>query len=723
MGAEHERISRNYNERTKVAVQNVAVLQSELDTLLETMRQDVSSVNNQLAQLGDAFMDERRVIEQQRGAALADLDAEIVTLEADTETAERQLAGMPEATAEQKQNMISQFEAKKVRAESELNTRTEAKKAQLDFEYQEVIEKLTKQIEDASNIQDNRSKSREWGLQKAQDAAEQEVREFQRPRLIEEDGLRAIKEQKEAQLAELTAAAKADITSFKNSNQQKLGVVLTEYDELERGHANEITAIMIQFDKQQQKLTELHRAAIEERDRERADALLALRKAHEQRKQAILDQIQSRMRDEEERELRESLRISEDQHMGEVECVKNVLHQMISRMQELQEKITLLQIQQTEATTALNTQEEEQKRRNEEAFDASLEILRHARERHLSEVEEIDRRKEVVLREADQINKDIQSLNVSLQMKMTQLEFQYGLSLQQLRSSVEEFELRGRRLNNKIEIQKLKLQEAEQSTVETQEMTQQLEDGFDTTTKEYTKEVHEQMEARLMLAKSEPTHIFNEIQSLKVALTAELEGLLRKIEAARAKTIRIMDRLMMERTHVLDEMELQVRVEFEERARSMTVQYERRMELMNASFSESDNAHRQQMVQLKLIINEKAKTTREEYLRQIDELQSQKECLIREGQTLDESIASLMHRECPICDEKRKLLNTLKINAGRLCAKIVSLRKQGEKSDAMMNTIFLDPTTKKRPGTSLIAMPKIRKPDLAKSHRPVLLKV
>jgi hypothetical protein len=88
---------------------------------------------------------------------------------------------------------------------------------------------------------------------------------------------------------------------------------------------------------------------------------------------------------------------------------------------------------------------------------------------------------------------------------------------------------------------------------------------------------------------------------------------MRKIEAAEAKIMRITDRLA-ERTHLLDEMELQVKAEFEERARNMALQYERRTGLMNASFSEAENPHRRQMVQLKLIGTEKAKMTRDEYL-------------------------------------------------------------------------------------------------------------
>jgi hypothetical protein len=726
MGAEHERISRDYKERTKAAVRSIEVLRSKLDTLLETLRQDASSADGKLKRLQDAFMNERRVIEQQRAAALADLDAEIASLEVDSEKAAEQLAGMPEATEEQKQIMNSQFEAKKSRARGDLNARTDGMKAQLDLEYREVIQKLTEQIDDAASNERVLSNSLARELEKAEGAAGQEVRAFQRTRLIEEDRLRAIREEKETQLAELTAAADSDITSFKNSNQQKLGVAMTEYDDLERAHASEITAIMIQFDNQQQKLAELHRAAIEERDRERAEALHALQKAHEQRRQAILDQIQNRMRDEGERELRESLRISEDQHMEEVESVKDVLQMMASRMQELQEKIAQLQIEQTEARAMLAGQEEDQKLRRQEALDASLEVLRQARERHLGEVEEIDRRKEIVLREADKINGEIQLLNDSLQVKMTQLEFQYGMSGRQLKSGVEQFEVQGRRLNNKIDIQKLKMQEVDHSTAERQQETQRLEDGFDTTREGYVKEVQEEMEATLRLVKSEPADVFDEIRSLKKALTAELEDLMRDIEAAKAKTIRITDRLMMERAHLLDEMELQLRVEFEERSRSLTVQCERRMEVMNADFSEADNVHRHQMVQLKLTIDKRAKMTRDEFLAQIDELQSQKECLIREQHTLDESIASLMHRECPMCGEKRKLLNMFKTNEGHLCAQIRSLRIQGGKSDEMMDKIFVDPTAKKRRAKSLIdvpIMPTIRKPDLTKSHRPVVFKL
>jgi hypothetical protein len=475
---------------------------------------------------------------------------------------------------------------------------------------------------------------------------------------------------------------------------------------------------MKQFAQQEDRLVHMQREAMERRDRERADAFAALRQAHEERKTAIIQSLARRAREEEEVELRKSLEWEMNSHSGSVTTVEHNLEAMKGRMEDLEARIAEAQTQQTEVVERIKMMEEENHRKRKLAIASQEAMLRDARRRLADEAKEIERRKDNVLAESDSINTAIKSLQGELERTVTQLEVDYHIQKQTAGANLEDVERKRRRLVSHVDQQQSLIREAQEQYISTTTQAMQLELAIGGEIEQFEQKQKNEMEANFSYAQGKAMEMAMQLSNVANMFRTELDELMAQLELARATTDRVANRLLIERSHLVQEIELSMTTAAEEERAIINTRAAERVRACEIQFMDQRQECDESMLEKRIRHKRLLEELRMEYGDNESELEEQKEILQDEEGELDEIIQRLSERECPACEQQKAVLYALQERQRLLSQKVLSMHRRSGKSDEMLDMVFAERVSVSRPVTSsgipkvLIKRPSTRSPAL-----------
>jgi hypothetical protein len=270
-----------------------------------------------------------------------------------------------------------------------------------------------------------------------------------------------------------------------------------------------------------------------------------------------------------------------------------------------------------------------------------------------AEAGEIDRRKEIVLKESGAVKDAIQSLQSDLRRKVSQLEVEYQIQRQLLGNGVEDAARRQRRLIANVDQQKMRIQQAQQTYISRATEAIQLEEAIPGEIQQFERQLKDEMQAGFSFAHQQAIDLANQLACVQGALSKELEELVAQLEAAQATAKRVADRLLLERAQAIEEIGTTLTVAAEESRNVTNARFIERMEALEVQFIDDRQANDESMLERKGKQKRRLEALCEERSARIEELEAEKVALTEEQMELDEAIELMSHRECP---ESRQLL-------------------------------------------------------------------
>jgi hypothetical protein len=717
---EREEVSVEYRAMVGDVALEIDRLMDEKAKIAATIEKNRKDRDGWVAALEEKHLEERRAVEHERRVEMEETERQVDGLKENIRIIEGKRSELPDILARDRKVLDAELDELRSASALELADRAQRFRPELKAKYEEIVDRLTEE----HDMYDKKVKDMRSLLRRAAGAAElflDQVREATRGHMLVREKLRNDKRAKRAELEALIAQKAAELKEFTGEWHQRLAGVVGLYEDTQRAHAQEITSTVKAFQDQQELLVELQREAIQARDRDRADALASLRRAHEQRQKALLESIERQQRAEEEEELRNALNAESDAHVRKISSLQGSIDAIQARLDELRARVSEVQKANVRSTEAIKHETKEREKRRDQAMDASRAIIQEAQRRISHEAEEIHLRRENVVKEADELSSALHTLEAEIPAKIAELQFQYQIEEQMLTTNVNDVRTRHRRLSSNVDQQKLRIQEIEETYIVKATEATQFELQMADATEDYQKQLTREYEESFRLAKEQPVKLTEEIAMTERAFTLEIEEIAACLAAERARAQRISDRVLLERAHAIEQIELASEAEFQARRQYLEAESAKRRELAESNFLDEQQNYTELILLAKTEGVSRIEKLRKEMQQVIAQLEARKAAPAEEQTELDETLEVLLNRECEGCVQSKEILAALKVKHEDLIQKVMRMRQRNGKTDQMLNSIFTGneavPRVIARPSTP--PRPIIKKPQPARPLNPL----
>jgi hypothetical protein len=475
----------------------------------------------------------------------------------------------------------------------------------------------------------------------------------------------------------------------------RMASAMTAYEKGEREHAAETSAVMRQFDQTRDELTDLHRQAIEGRDRERADALASLRRMHQERQKMVLDEISAKLKTEQEEELRNLLKLQENAHDTEVKAVEQKLCDVRTRLTDLESRIG--EIQEDQAARAAKIADEAAGNQQRETHERCA-IVQRARQALAEHSETIERRKSNIIGESDAI--DIDGLQGELSRRMCQIQEDFHIG--------DGLDMDKRRLLARINQQNNQLKGLQQDFIRKRSNSLSSEESMLQEAHAFEQQLTDEMKEKMGKERKRSLALEAKVAEVRNVLMAQFEELIARLEAAKAAAIRAADRHLIERARVLEECPFQFEFASSVRMGNLEDGFHARMARHQQKMDIVQEEHMERVSAAQLINQQRLDKLRATERDKINELNGKVAGLKVDERELDLAIELITTRECPDCTRKRELLMVLKDKVYEQHQRLVTLNAQITTAGKMMDRQFIikGPT----PAVRRPVMPVIKRP-------------
>lgn len=718
MAAEHEQISREFQERKAAATAKIRQLTNQVKTMTESLNDQNATTKTRLKELEKTMLDNREIINEERRTKLDRQNDNIKELSEVLEKKRLEIDAENSKSSIQIRDIEKEYENKC--KEEELKTEKEIFDAmeKINKEYNPQIDTLNRMIDEAE-VQ--RGISLERLRKSALTSAEQSENELQELNKRHEEERKRYKAQlnKQKEIYHNVQAEKdADIEELKHKMQQTLGAAMTGYDTLEKQHAEEISNIMRQFEDQQKKLTDLHRLSLENRDRRRADELSRLKAEHEQRKQEILFRIEQQMKMEAEKAVNETVEKANESHTKEVTSIKTMILDIKGRMELLQMKIDgLYKLHNQKLEQMMQDQDEslrEDLKKLQEKGESEKAEIKDLKQRLMNETQEVDRRKDIIMKEANELDQNIHEMHEKFEKKMSMMESQFNASKKNISKSQNELSTRQHQLTVQMVDQTAKIVQLGEIAEKKESEANEFEASFDKKKEEFATETRSKAQQELDECMMKPREFESEMEELRETLQAQMKSLEEQLAIAKQNTEKTTQLMMIERAQALEEAETELKLQYEERVNDIKENHEKRLELMLSELHDARILHEMKMQDLRSNFDEQMSGNENQFQDLLKELNEEKEELEKQTQALNDQINELEHRECPYCIQKKQNIRELLVKKDEYSQRLANMRKQVLLTDEKMNVIF--PQRKKRAANSSLLFTVSQHPRIITPH-------
>lgn len=557
-------------------------------------------------------------------------------------------------------------------------------------EYEQKVRDLQHQIDDLE-----RERQRRFDELEKKHSAELKLTELE---ILEEnkshqEKLKNINDQlKEvkANLRKVLEEKARDIEEFKHQKQQLMGEAMHGADSVEKERAQKITEIMKKFDDQQKRLMELHQMSVEKRDKYRADALMKLKNEHDQRKEKILKNFEKRIEVETEKNLKDAEEKEKEKHDENIGMIEGRLREVQGRIQMLQLKMDgLAKMQKDRLADLIGDSDKDLASDLQKAQeDGNSDAIANLKERLNNESYEVERRKGIVLQEAEQINENLHTMQDNFQRKLAQMEHQFNASKQHLKQQDREVTIRKDHLVQEVGKQRKKINELSKLADEKVAEADDFERTYDHQREEFRNQTKSEYDRNLEKEKNKPLEFERQMSELKITLTEDINDLQAQLDEAKKNTEKMTEFMMKERSQLLEETEVEINLHYEEKKKILDESHSKRIEAILNDLQEAQESNMQRINEIETNFEETMSSNKQNFIDYMEELRNEEIGLTAESRKLDEQIHILTNAECKDCVAKKEILRQLLAKKKEIQSRISNLSEEAQEFEVQMNYMF-----------------------------------
>ena len=661
MASEHERISREYQERKQANEQMAKDLDVNIARTRVIVEREEAAAQMKLKKMEQDFTNQKKHEVNEAKKRIHGLENE----QSKTKTLiEEMKFGLEKEKVEMAAKIQEKIEDKRkemARAAEVTKEEVERDRQATEAEYQAKYDAVNSDIEKVQEARKAQQAEMTRVLFENMDNLENEDRE---ERAKHETGVGNLNRELDKAKKELKMAQQQkeqSLSDLKRMQQKKMGTALAEVEKNEKTRMEKINTLMRKFDEQQKKLTFLHQLTVEQLDKEKAEAILRLKKEHEMRKEMIILQVEARVREEIEREMAKAADVEAANHEDLLKDIQQRIEQVNSRIDVLKTKLDGLERTMQDKLDDLladvdpSLANELREIAMGKDIDRGNELVSKLRNASL----DVERRKEMVLNESNAISKNLDAMRSDFEMKMAKIEQEYAMNKQQLIGIQRNSEEKQETLNRKMDTQQKQLRDLSNNVQAKEREADAFENGLETEKQRYEQDTKGSYEASLEHARSEPKSFQDEMVRFRDSMALEMNKLKEQLDLAKANTDMITNLRMKERQDAFEEIETQFQLLAEERQRVIQDHHREKMEELHAKREhtrQKQNAQRQEMEQdFNSIFDERKAEFEEKY----QEYFMEKEELRKLNESLTKKIQDAETQECPKCVAKKDVLRRL----------------------------------------------------------------
>lgn len=661
MASEHERLSREYQERRHANEQMEKELDMDIARTKVAVERAQAATQMRLKKMEQDFTGKKqREIEEakQKAQGLEDQKKKLKTfvekLKFDVEKEKADMAmEFQEMVVKKKEAMQHEMELTK--------QEVEADKKETETWYKEKCDAVTVDIETLKQQRKAQQEEMSRLLFEDQDTAEQDD---SNEREKHEDGVRGLKDtlkERKKELVRVRGQKDQALSDLKQSQQKRMSSSLANSEQNEKQRLEQINALMKKFDEQQNKLTYLHQLTVEQLDKEKAEAILRLKHEHEMRKQTIILQVEAQIREEIEKRMARAAEVEEEEHQNLLKDIQKRIDGVTSRVDLLNMKLEGLERATKDKLDELlkdmdpNLVKELQEIAKNGNTDRGNELVNRLR----SATVDVERRKQLVVKESNAITANLNAMKSDFEMKLAKIEQEYETNKQRLLGAQKNSEIKKEQLNDQMNAQQKRLEDLSQAAAFREKEASNFEKNIETEKEKYQETTKDSYEASLAQARNEPKTVEEEIKQFKESATLEMSQLKDQLELAKANTERITEYRLKERTDAFEEIEVELETKFSERRQAFEDHHVKRMQELH---DKRDRARKKQN-ELRMEVEQELGEIFDERKRAFEEKYHEyflaKEELRERNESLAKEIEDLETKECPKCVAKKETLRRM----------------------------------------------------------------
>lgn len=731
MAAEHEKISRDYQQRHNKAVEEATKLEAQIQELKMTIESESANSQSRIQRMEESMkadfqrrQDDLQILLTQYSEHLKFLEAEDSSIQQSHEyektTLETRLARLQEeyeekigkeqrsqdeAVAVIRQNLESQYKVIFDSIADEMNEEDVKRGKQLD-EYQQQKLQRVKQAE---------KELRELGK-----ANEREKVKMQKVVADAKERLKAVKEQRNI-----------DISELKQARQSQLGAHMQELDDIQHKQALELNRIFKAFDEQQKRLGEVQRKSVGMKNKQKMETVAAMRKEHERRKQAIIEEIDQQREDETQEEVQK--RIDEMKKSGPVtmESLDKRQGDLKTRMDKIMNKIDSLiekgeeknnssssavqmplQTSNSQNKLIKNEKKQESPARSSQKIlplnplvkqeDSEEEISKLAQISQRSDVvqnedvnnelrrsiQDANRRRNSVLEESKSLRKDISDLSSNFENKFLQIEHQFHATKSSLTQKKELLINQENYISNNVMNQEKKLDELDKRINLKNQIVEEMEQVFEKDKEEFTEKIKKEQEAKLEAARGTGEEAELMMYEVRMDFQSRMAAINEKLANAKLATEKITAYMLKSRAQAIEEAQTELTVGYDEKVKFMNEQHKLKLQQYDNDVNNKKKEFEDEVSKTKEETDEKSVEAEKTYLERKSELEEERQNLMNELDELEKKLNELLNTECKDCVRKKGILAALLQKKKGLETKIEDLHEVSTKLEYKMNAIF-----------------------------------
>ena len=360
------------------------------------------------------------------------------------------------------------------------------------------------------------------------------------------------------------------------------------------------------------------------------------------------------------------------------------------------------------------------KARNDELLREIQEGERHKEQMQqtrlnlLHQTAEVDRTKNMILKEVDQINTNLSTVKEDFEKKMIQISNQFLAQKSMMESRAKEVDKKHEGLQSKISDQKQKIDELTVIADNKENEAKEFEESIDSQKEAFQKETESSFQENLESIQKMPDTFGEELTRVNEDIQSRIQEVSKLIEEEKVNTDKTTKMLLNERDSLFKKVEKQINQEFEDRKQKIQDGHDQHMNTIQKDFDGKIKQHEDEMKHLQEEHDFKQQETRRQFNANLQELDDEKTKLEEESKELDEKIYELENTECPSCKEKRHNIRRLLQTRELLRSKLQDSEVKVEKSEIKVGKIFKGNQAQKTSSRSALqataAKPKIFAP-------------
>lgn len=731
MALEHEKLSRDFNQRKAQADELNAKLSTQIEDLKIKIESENANSQTRIQRLEESMkadyqrrLDDLQILLSQYTEHLKFLEAEDSSIQQSHEyekiTLETRL-----------QRLQEEYEDKINKEQKALDEQVAVIRQNLESQYKVIFDSIA----DEMNEEDiKRGKQMdEFQQQKLAKVkqAEKEIRELGKANDREKGKILKVVEECKERLKAVMRQRELDLTELKQTRQRSLGEQMQELDDKQHEQSIELNNIFKQFDEQQKRLGEVQRKSVGIKNKQKMETVAAMRKEHERRKQAILEEIdqqrETETEEEVQRKLNEMNKSTEDMQQREEKLkskVANIMNRIDNMIEKGEEKasssstsatqMTLTKSSSQSSVVSNSEQQQHEMRRKKFAENRnSMKILpktpplvKTEIQSNLAQtlkpemgspqfnnelrksIDDANKRRNNVLEESKNLKKDIADLSTNFETKFLQIEHQFHATKSSLNQKKEMLINQENYISNNVLNQEKKLDELDKRINLKEAEVQEYEMMLEKNKEEFTERIKKEQEAKLEQARGTGEEYELMMYEVRMDFQSRMAAVNEKLNNAKQATEKITAYMLKQRAQEVEEAQTELSVGYDEKMKILSEQHKLKLEQYANEVEAKKKEFEDNVSQTKSNLEEKQNEAQNNYLERKSELEQEKKNLLEELDNLEKKLNELLHTECKECTKKKAILSTMLMKKKGLESKIDSLHEVTAKLEYKMNAIF-----------------------------------